>query len=110
MQNLLNLKYLNISFCCFQNSVIEWSRDHRVHHKHVETNADPHNSNRGFFFSHMVFSMLILLSKKSQFRYNSIFDLKGWLMCKKHVDVIEKGRKISVDDLSSDPLLRFQQK
>lgn len=25
----------------FQNSVIEWVRDHRVHHKFTDTNADP---------------------------------------------------------------------
>jgi len=37
----------------FQNCIIEWVRDHRVHHKFSDTNADPHNANRGFFFSHM---------------------------------------------------------
>ena len=29
-----------------QNSVYTWSRDHRTHHKHSETDADPHNSKR----------------------------------------------------------------
>lgn len=71
----------------FQNSVIEWCRDHRVHHKYSDTNADPHNANRGFFFSHM-----------------------GWLMCKKHPDVKRFGAKIEMNDLTSDRLLRFQQK
>lgn len=37
-----------------QNDLYEWCRDHRVHHKWSDTDADPHNSNRGFFFSHMV--------------------------------------------------------
>lgn len=32
----------------FQNDVFEWARDHRAHHKFSETNADPHNSRRGF--------------------------------------------------------------
>ena len=32
-----------------QNSIYTWSRDHRVHHKYAETNADPHNILRGFF-------------------------------------------------------------
>ncbi|ERE80431.1 acyl-CoA desaturase 1-like protein [Cricetulus griseus] len=36
----------------FQNDVYEWARDHRVHHKFSETHADPHDSRRGFFFSH----------------------------------------------------------
>lgn len=51
-----------------QNDIYEWCRDHRVHHKYSETNADPHDSRRGFFFAHM-----------------------GWLMLKKHKDVKEKG-------------------
>lgn len=28
----------------FQNSIYEWSRDHRVHHKFTDSNADPHNA------------------------------------------------------------------
>lgn len=71
----------------FENSVIEWSRDHRVHHKYSETDADPHNAKRGFFFSHM-----------------------GWLLVKKHPDVIEQGKKLDISDLYQDPILRFQHK
>lgn len=70
-----------------QNSIFEWSRDHRVHHKHAETNADPHNSNRGFFFAHM-----------------------GWLLMKKHPDVIQKGSRIPLNDLLADPVVVFQRK
>ncbi len=36
-----------------ENSIYVWVRDHRVHHKHSETDADPHNSSRGFFFAHV---------------------------------------------------------
>ncbi|KAI1283696.1 Delta(9)-fatty-acid desaturase fat-7 [Halotydeus destructor] len=35
-----------------QNSVYVWARDHRVHHKWSDTDADPHNTQRGFFFAH----------------------------------------------------------
>ncbi|XP_029091794.1 stearoyl-CoA desaturase 5 isoform X2 [Monodon monoceros] len=69
----------------FQNDIFEWSRDHRVHHKYSETDADPHNARRGFFFSHI-----------------------GWLFVRKHRDVIEKGRKLDVTDLLADPVVRFQ--
>ncbi|KAJ3607458.1 hypothetical protein NHX12_024509 [Muraenolepis orangiensis] len=31
----------------FQNDIFEWARDHRVHHKYSETDADPHNAVRG---------------------------------------------------------------
>lgn len=30
-----------------QNNLFVWCRDHRVHHKFSETDADPHNSLRG---------------------------------------------------------------
>ncbi|GFU07602.1 stearoyl-CoA desaturase 5 [Trichonephila clavipes] len=68
-----------------QNDLHEWARDHRVHHKFAETNADPHNVNRGFFFAHM-----------------------GWLMAKKQKDVIEKGKTVDVSDVWADPVVRFQ--
>jgi stearoyl-CoA desaturase (delta-9 desaturase) len=69
----------------FQNSIHEWSRDHRVHHKYSETNADPHNATRGFFFAHM-----------------------GWLLCRKHPAVKAKGKQIDMSDLEAEPLVMFQ--
>jgi stearoyl-CoA desaturase (delta-9 desaturase) len=58
-----------------------------VHHKFSETDADPHNATRGFFFSHM-----------------------GWLLVRKHPDVKVKGKAIDMSDLEADPLLKFQKK
>lgn len=38
---------LMLSYCVAgQNTLYEWVRDHRIHHKYSETDADPHNSNR----------------------------------------------------------------
>jgi stearoyl-CoA desaturase (Delta-9 desaturase) len=71
----------------FQDAAMHWARDHRVHHKYSETDADPHNATRGFFFSHI-----------------------GWLMCKKHPDVKAAGAKIDISDLKADPVLAFQKK
>ncbi|OWR43604.1 putative fatty acid desaturase [Danaus plexippus plexippus] len=70
-----------------QNSIPNWVRDHRVHHKMSETSADPHDANRGFFFSHV-----------------------GWLMMKKHPDVVKEGKKIDMSDILEDPLVRFHTK
>lgn len=70
-----------------QGSIWHWSRDHRVHHKHSETDADPHNAKRGFFFSHM-----------------------GWLLVKKHPAVVEAGKTLNYDDLLEDPVVMFQQR
>jgi len=59
-------------------------RDHRVHHRYTDTDADPHNSNRGFFFSHV-----------------------GWLLMKKHPEVIRRGRRIDMSDVLADPIVTF---
>ncbi|XP_014279957.1 acyl-CoA Delta-9 desaturase [Halyomorpha halys] len=67
-----------------QNSIYDWVRDHRVHHKFSETDADPHNVKRGFFFAHV-----------------------GWLMMRKHPEVYEKGKTIDMSDIDNDPLLAF---
>ena len=59
----------------------------RVHHKYTETDADPHNARRGFFFSHM-----------------------GWLMVRKHKEVFEKGGLVDMSDLEKDPIVMFQKR
>eukprot|EP00668_Euglena_longa_P021372 GGOE01026608.1.p1 GENE.GGOE01026608.1~~GGOE01026608.1.p1 ORF type:complete len:1020 (+),score=210.66 GGOE01026608.1:409-3060(+) len=68
-----------------QGTIYHWSRDHRVHHMGSETDSDPHNAMRGFFFSHM-----------------------GWLYLKKHPEVVEAGAKLNYSDLLADPVVRFQ--
>ncbi|GJQ73939.1 Desat1 [Trypoxylus dichotomus] len=69
----------------FQNSVIHWCGNHRMHHKYSDTDADPHNSKRGFFFAHA-----------------------GWLLTEKHPDVLAKEKVMDLSDLTNDPLLKFQ--
>lgn len=83
------LRMMLMIFNCsaFENDIYEWSRDHRVHHKYSETDADPHNATRGFFFSHV-----------------------GWLLSKKHPDVRNKGKNIDTSDILADPVVRFQRK
>lgn len=71
----------------FQDCAMHWARDHRVHHKYSETDADPHNATRGFFFSHI-----------------------GWLLSRKHPEVISKGKQLDISDLRADPVLQFQKK
>lgn len=73
--------------CALQTDIYDWCRDHRVHHRFSETNADPHNSNRGFFFAHC-----------------------GWLMLKKHPEVTQKGRTVDLSDLLADPVVAFQRR
>ena len=62
-----------------QGSIYHWVRDHRVHHRYSDTEADPHNINNGFFFSHV-----------------------GWLMTKKNEQVVKAGKEIDCSDLLDD--------
>ncbi|GAB0097146.1 hypothetical protein DMENIID0001_127520 [Sergentomyia squamirostris] len=70
-----------------QNSLWEWVRDHRQHHKYSDTDADPHNASRGFIFSHI-----------------------GWLLSRKHPLVIKYGKDIDMSDLEADSWIMFQKK
>ncbi|CAL8142140.1 unnamed protein product [Orchesella dallaii] len=70
-----------------QYPIFKWCRDHRVHHKYTDTDADPHNATRGFWFSHI-----------------------GWLFLPKHPEVEDKLKIIDISDLARDPIVRFQSK
>lgn len=37
-----------------EGSVLRWSHDHRLHHKHVDTELDPYSAPKGFWYSHML--------------------------------------------------------
>ena len=65
-----------------QGGIYHWSRDHRVHHKECDKDADPHNIERGFFYSHI-----------------------GWLLLHKSESVKAAGRKIDCSDLLQDPVV-----
>ncbi|XP_075972002.1 acyl-CoA Delta-9 desaturase-like [Anticarsia gemmatalis] len=70
-----------------QNTLYQWVRNHRIHHKYSDTEADPHNINRGFFFSHI-----------------------GWLLMKKKPEVVSKFSKIDMSDIENDPLITWHTK
>ncbi len=65
----------------FENSALWWSSEHRKHHKHVDTDDDPYDITKGFFWAHM-----------------------GWLMFKiKPTPPLE-----NVQDLKKDKLVMWQ--
>nr|BAH72790.1 ACYPI009290 [Acyrthosiphon pisum] len=76
-----------MSTIAFENHIYEWCMDHRIHHKYTDTNSDPHNAKRGFFFSHI-----------------------GWLVVRRHPDYYDKCLKIDMSDLKNDPIVMFQKK
>lgn len=50
----------------FQNSARKWSSDHRNHHKYVDTNQDPYNIQKGFWWAHMGWVMLYSATEHKQ--------------------------------------------
>ena len=64
-----------------QNSVIKWCSDHRLHHNKLDTKEDPYSITEGFFHAHI-----------------------GWIIEDKP-EIVE-----GVNDLKSNPILKFQYK
>jgi stearoyl-CoA desaturase (delta-9 desaturase) len=77
----LRLMVLIFGAAAFENSVLEWTSDHRRHHKHVDHDDDPYNIQKGFFHAHM-----------------------GWILFKLNAE----PPLDNVPDLQSDALVRWQ--
>lgn len=69
----------------FQEPIIKWVKEHRVHHKYTDTDADPYNALRGFWFSHY-----------------------GWIITKRTPEFKEALKKLDFSDLYQDPIVTFQ--
>lgn len=65
-----------------EGSIRWWCRDHRAHHKFVDTEQDPYSSKGGFFYSHI-----------------------GWMLVRQ--DKTKIG-KTSITDLEADPMVGIQ--
>lgn len=70
-----------------QFSILKWCYVHVLHHKYSDTDADPHNIQRGPLFAHI-----------------------GWMCSKVHPILYEKASKVNFDNLNNDPILIFQHK
>ncbi|MCG3204741.1 MAG: hypothetical protein KCHDKBKB_01457 [Elusimicrobia bacterium] len=57
----------------FENTALRWSSDHRNHHKFVDTDQDPYNIKRGFFYAHMGW---VMLRYDNEHRYDNVADLE----------------------------------
>jgi len=71
---------------CFGSGALEgsikwWCLLHRAHHRWTDTDHDPYNSQRGFFYCHV-----------------------GWLL----LDNITVTKEIDINDLKSQPMIRWQ--
>ena len=64
-----------------QGSIKWWSLLHRAHHRWTDTESDPYNSQRGFFYSHV-----------------------GWLL----LDNIQINAHVNIQDLRINKIIRWQ--
>jgi stearoyl-CoA desaturase (delta-9 desaturase) len=55
-----------------QGSVFEWAHDHRLHHRHVDTHDDPYETERGFWYPHMLW----MFKKRAGLEQKYVADLK----------------------------------
>ncbi len=62
----------------WETSIIEWSANHRRHHRSVDTDEDPYNAKRGFWFSHM--GWIMIRSRPKDF--SNVKDLFNDPVCK----------------------------
>ena len=68
-----------------EGTIFDWCRGHRLHHKHSDTDGDPHNATRGLFYAHI-----------------------GMTWSTEHPDVIRAESKYSYDDYWNDWVVRWQ--
>ena len=76
----VRLLFLIFGAAALENTVLKWAADHRVHHSHVDSERDPYNATRGFFWSHI-----------------------GWIFFES-----TPPSQTVVRDLAEDPLIRWQ--
>uniref|UniRef100_A0A915I517 Fatty acid desaturase domain-containing protein n=1 Tax=Romanomermis culicivorax TaxID=13658 RepID=A0A915I517_ROMCU len=60
----------------FMEDAIDWATTHRTHHRYSDTDQDPHDSRRGFFYSHV-----------------------GWLLIRENEKVKKAKSTVDVSDL-----------
>lgn len=62
----------------WQNSALTWSAKHRYHHRYVDTEGDPYNIERGFWWAHMVW---VFYEGKDDEEIESVPDLADDALC-----------------------------
>jgi stearoyl-CoA desaturase (delta-9 desaturase) len=45
--------FIALGSACFEGSVVDWSTDHRVHHRYQDKAQDPYAIYKGFWFAHI---------------------------------------------------------
>ncbi len=78
------IKFLCLLFgaAALEESCLRWSRNHRDHHKYVDTDKDPYNIKKGFWWAHL-----------------------GWMY---HADEMDGRGYSNVEDLKKDRIVMWE--
>lgn len=55
---IVRLFYALFGAAAFQNSILVWATDHRIHHRFVDSDQDPYTIKKGFWFAHIGWMLL----------------------------------------------------
>lgn len=69
--SLVRFLLLFFGAAAFEQSALAWASQHRSHHQFVDTDADPYNIKKGFFWAHMGW----LIYGKHDFYYDNVDDM-----------------------------------
>ena len=79
------LIFMLFNSAAHQGSIYHWVRDHRMHHRHTDTELDPHSIEYGFMYSHI-----------------------GWLFFRRTDKFRTAAREIQMTDMENDSIVMFQ--
>jgi len=83
----VRLAFMLANSAAHQGSIYQWVKDHRMHHKHTDTDLDPHSIQYGFWYSHV-----------------------GWILFRKTDKFREASNAIVMTDIENDSIAMFQHK
>lgn len=64
--------------CAFENSCLDWTSDHRTHHKHVDHDEDPYDISKGFMWAHIGW---LIFKIRPEEPVNNVNDLRKDKLC-----------------------------
>jgi stearoyl-CoA desaturase (delta-9 desaturase) len=74
-------EYILIFFgsAAFEGSVLDWCTDHRKHHLYTDTDRDPYNAERGFWYSHIGWIFTLDESKRDFSNVQDLMDKSAFI-------------------------------
>ncbi len=71
---IIRILFLLFGAAAFEGSALEWCTDHRNHHRYTDTEKDPYNIKKGFWYAHIGWLFMLDVSKRN---YDNVEDLSA---------------------------------